>query len=70
MLNETTVLYFPDTESLADFLINNDVGNVLVDTRAYSITGEHSVALVQLACQHYGAVADSRLTISEENGEL
>lgn len=55
MLIETHVLYFPDTDTLADFVIENDVKKVIVDTLEYSVKGELSEHLVMLARTKYNA---------------
>jgi hypothetical protein len=64
MLVETSVLYFPDTETLGDFLIENNVGQVMVNTLEHSVTGELSEQLVMLARIQYDAYAESKLLIS------
>lgn len=64
MLVETYVLYFPDTQSLGDFLIENNVGKVMVDTRAVSLTGELSERLVQLARIQYEAYIKFSFSVS------
>jgi hypothetical protein len=57
-------LYFPVTESLADFVIENEIGKVIVDTLEYSLTGELSEQLVMLARIQYDAYAESTFQIA------
>ncbi len=64
MLTESVVLYFPNTESLADFLIENNVGGAMVNTNEHSLTGELSEQLVQLAHIQYEAYTDRLLSLS------
>ncbi|MDQ3844118.1 MAG: hypothetical protein M3342_08915 [Bacteroidota bacterium] len=64
MLTESVVLYFPNTESLADFLIENNVGGAMVNTNEHSLTGELSEQLVQLAYIEYEAYTDRLLSLS------
>lgn len=65
MLVETYVLYFPDTESLGSFLIENDVGHVMVDTRALSLSGALTERLVKLACAKYKAYVETFFGVSD-----
>jgi len=64
MLVETYVLYFPDTESLGDFLIENNVGKVMVNTRELSLTGELEERLVELAHTKYKAYIETSVSVS------
>lgn len=64
MLVETYVLYFPDTESLGDFIIENDPGDVTVNTQACSLIGALSEHLVQLARIQYKACIESSFSVS------
>jgi hypothetical protein len=59
MLNEVHVLYFPNAERLADFVIENNVGHLTVNTPACSITGKVPQRLIYLARFHYEARVDT-----------
>ena len=64
MLTETVVLYFPDTETLADFLIENNIGKVEVNTYEHSVTGALSEKLIQVARLEYDAYFQTVLSFT------
>jgi hypothetical protein len=64
MLTEAEVLIFPDTTSMADFIIENNVRGVEVDSLAQSITGALPTLLVYLACLRYEAFSERVVRVS------
>ena len=59
------VLYFPDTSSLADFIITNKIRNAQVSTQDQSLSAVLSEELIELASTQYGAVNPHKLLITD-----
>jgi hypothetical protein len=49
MIEETTVLIFPDNTTLSDFLLEHSLSNVQVDSLLQAITGTISEELIKVA---------------------
>jgi hypothetical protein len=64
MITETEVLIFPDTTTMADFIIENDVNGIEVDSLAQSITGTLPTPLVYLARLRYEAFSERVVRVS------
>jgi hypothetical protein len=64
MIEETTVLIFPDNTTLSDFLLEHSLSNVQVDSLLQAITGTIPEELIKVARLQYEVILDSRSIIS------
>lgn len=48
-------LAFPDTLSMADFVIGKNVGGIIVDSKLNTVRGDLSDGLIATACKEYDA---------------
>jgi hypothetical protein len=51
------VLIFPDTLKMADFIIANNISNVIADSLEQSLTGEMTDDEIITACEEFDAFA-------------
>jgi hypothetical protein len=51
------VLIFPDTVKMADFIIANNISNVIADSLEQSLTGEMTDDDIITACEEFDAFA-------------